>query len=747
MMASKNMARWRDNLNRALFKSDNLPEFGGDEKLQRQFGECDAISSGLAAISKSIQANQIYDKVSTADSVDIDRKYQKYPNYKIAQSLLAAAASLNPPQAPPEGVQNGSLSGHGGAPSSPVVEVKTVEEQNQGVHPLALVFQGMARELESMSKQQFTVENEVNTAILTEAKEFINSYEAMSSELRNLQKHCVDVSTSEKNLEDARNKMSRVDPTSENASQLLAKHQSKVEAVQNSHKTNCDKVESDRERLRCGVQGFVKREVEIVQLMIQYVENYKNYHSLCSNMLTRLIPELEKCRDRSALSAPFDVGLEQHLEETKRSIAMPIELTCSWLYLNNAFADHGIFRIGGNVKTVRHLQEKIDRFQATEEDFTESSSMTTLLKSYLRSLQESLFTQRGLQMLKDTHEKLSARGATESEFAAKFQEIIKSLPKANVDNLKYIFTVLHGVLMNESVNKMSADNIGTCIGPSFDNTKQDLGAMGAGGDFASLNVSHTSNHIVATLVRNAVTVFDLKSDPVEFRSIKDILENPPIPPWSGFPSLRASFSSPAPPSPAPRREEQPRKLNRPVSILHTSSSSNAPQTPSKASLLLHGSHRRSSSSDKILVGTTSSSNPPLPPKPLPPDVSNKKRAPKVPSSNSKSDPSSFGVSGQEDDTSTDSQRKYAFSSQSKPRPQPRSVKTSASGGSKNDIYNRPTVAPPPPPPIETLPNDMPQSSPGNDEADSPEDPNSNDSTAGQHARYANAIGDTESTHF
>ena len=44
------------------------------------------------------------------------------------------------------------------------------------------------------------------------------------------------------------------------------------------------------------------------------------------------------------------------------------------------------------------------RFQATEEDFTESSSMTTLLKSYLRSLQESLFTQRGLQRLKDTHE-------------------------------------------------------------------------------------------------------------------------------------------------------------------------------------------------------------------------------------------------------------------------------------------------------------------------------------------------------
>ena len=139
----------------------------------------------------------------------------------------------------------------------------------------------------------------------------------------------------------------------------------------------------------------------------------------------------------------------------------------------------------------------------------------------------------------------------------------------------------------------------------------------------------------------------------------------------------------------------------------------------------------------------------------------------MPPSNSKSDPSSFGVSGQgsdvnfslstpsksqenlvsEDDTSTDSQRKYAFSSQSKPRPQPRSVKTSASGGSKNDIYNRPTVAPPPPPPIETLPNDTPQSSPGNDEADSPEDPNSNDSTAGQHARYANAIGDTESTHF
>ena len=104
---------------------------------------------------------------------------------------------------------------------------------------------------------------------------------------------------------------------------------------------------------------------------------------------------------------------------------------------------------------------------------------------------------------------------------------------------------------------------------------------------------HKFHGICSGCVGSNVKVFISVADPVEFRSIKDILENPPIPPWSGFPSLRASFSSPAPPSPAPRREEQPRKLNRPVSILHTSSSSNAPQTPSKASLHLHGSHRRS----------------------------------------------------------------------------------------------------------------------------------------------------------
>ena len=78
-------------------------------------------------------------------------------------------------------------------------------------------------------------------------------------------------------------------------------------------------------------------------------------------MLTRVLPELEKCRDRAALSAPFEVTLEEHLKQTNREIALPIELTCSWLYLNNAFADHGIFRVGGNVKTVRQLQEKIDR--------------------------------------------------------------------------------------------------------------------------------------------------------------------------------------------------------------------------------------------------------------------------------------------------------------------------------------------------------------------------------------------------
>ena len=55
-------------------RSDNAPEFGGDEKFQRQYEECEAINAGLSNISKVVQSNQVYDKI-TSDTVDIDRKY------------------------------------------------------------------------------------------------------------------------------------------------------------------------------------------------------------------------------------------------------------------------------------------------------------------------------------------------------------------------------------------------------------------------------------------------------------------------------------------------------------------------------------------------------------------------------------------------------------------------------------------------------------------------------------------------
>ena len=72
--------------------------------------------------------------------------------------------------------------------------------------------------------------------------------------------------------------------------------------------------------------------------------------------MSRLMPELEKWRDRSALSAPFDLAIEVHLRETNREIALPIEISTSWLHLHKALADPGIFRIGGNIKVVRGLQ-------------------------------------------------------------------------------------------------------------------------------------------------------------------------------------------------------------------------------------------------------------------------------------------------------------------------------------------------------------------------------------------------------
>ena len=60
-----------------FLRPENLPEFGGDEKLQRQYEECELISTGLTTVSKAIQSNQIYDRV-LPDGADIEKKYVSF---------------------------------------------------------------------------------------------------------------------------------------------------------------------------------------------------------------------------------------------------------------------------------------------------------------------------------------------------------------------------------------------------------------------------------------------------------------------------------------------------------------------------------------------------------------------------------------------------------------------------------------------------------------------------------------------
>ena len=63
---------------------------------------------------------------------------QKYPNFKIAQSLWAAAGNLSTgPNSADGSVPNGSTSSGHQAPASPVVEVRHVEDATHGLHPLS----------------------------------------------------------------------------------------------------------------------------------------------------------------------------------------------------------------------------------------------------------------------------------------------------------------------------------------------------------------------------------------------------------------------------------------------------------------------------------------------------------------------------------------------------------------------------------------------------------------------------------
>ncbi|XP_075231101.1 rho GTPase-activating protein 44-like isoform X2 [Lycorma delicatula] len=223
------------------------------------------------------------------------------------------------------------------------------------------------------------------------------------------------------------------------------------------------KVEQCRDMLACDMFQLISREADIAKTVLEYAKLQKTYHQAALVILDEMIPELESSICDSSMKPVFGFPLEDHLRLTGRTIAYPIELcVCALLVLG--MDEEGLFRVAGGASKMRRMKLSFDAGCMEIEtaiDYRDPHIIAGVLKSYLRELPEPLLTNR----LYDEW-MAAARVPSDGRLQALWS-VVQKLPKANLDNLRYLVKFLSLLSKNHESNKMTPQNIAIVIAPNL----------------------------------------------------------------------------------------------------------------------------------------------------------------------------------------------------------------------------------------------------------------------------------------
>jgi hypothetical protein len=123
----------------------------------------------------------------------------------------------------------------------------------------------------------------------------------------------------------------------------------------------------------------------------------------------------------------------------------------------------GLYRKPGRLTDVRALKDLFiaDGKAKIPESIVDVDTVASLLKLYLREMPEPLFTNALHTELID-----AAKSATTDDYAA-LVRVLRKLPEAHLDTINYLFRHLRTVVSASALNKMTAENLATCFGPSL----------------------------------------------------------------------------------------------------------------------------------------------------------------------------------------------------------------------------------------------------------------------------------------
>ncbi|KAM4702913.1 rho GTPase-activating protein 22 [Rhinophrynus dorsalis] len=205
---------------------------------------------------------------------------------------------------------------------------------------------------------------------------------------------------------------------------------------------------------------------------------------------------------RKVIWAPFGGAVfGQRLEDAFHLEARPAPLVveqCVDFIREHGLHEEGLFRLPGQATLVRDLQEAFDCGDKPPFDrSTDVHTVASLLKLYLRELPEPVIPFcRYQDFLGCAH----VLAKDQAEGTQELSRLVRSLPPANYNLLKYICSFLDEVQSHSGVNKMSVQNLATVFAPNILRSKmQDPQALIEG--------TSLIQHLMTVLIRENQQLF------------------------------------------------------------------------------------------------------------------------------------------------------------------------------------------------------------------------------------------------
>uniref|UniRef100_A0A336M2M1 CSON010658 protein n=1 Tax=Culicoides sonorensis TaxID=179676 RepID=A0A336M2M1_CULSO len=352
-----------------------------------------------------------------------------------------------------------------------------IHEYNLGITMEELVKElpdtcSLRQSLDNCAKgQKIMAETKVNNDTSVE-EDVCKKLSQISEHIATIQKQKSIENKCASDYEQAKNKYTNAKKAQESSSTAkFAEHAVKIETYKDEMDECETRLDKERDIYACCMYDLLAEEEAIINSLVQFVTLQEIYFRTSMNHANHVLKEMKQVRVHKKV---FGVPLEEHLaslnslresdKEPESDIAFVIEY-CVCFLLEKGFQEEGLFRVGHTAHKLSRLKSAMDAGIINYKnlpDIQDPHVIAALLKNYLRSLPDPLLT---YELYKDFISVASI--PQEQALKQEILRVLRRLPKANYDNLRYLMAFFSEFKEQISKTRMTTQNISIVISPNL----------------------------------------------------------------------------------------------------------------------------------------------------------------------------------------------------------------------------------------------------------------------------------------